>query len=152
MKALIQRVRSASVSIDGKIVGSISEGLVVLIGIARNDGEDEVKWVVDKTLNLRLFSDEEGKFQYSASDVSGELLVISQFTLIANTRKGRRPSFIDAARPEHADPLFKSTLDQFRLSGLKVETGRFQAYMNVALDNDGPVTVMIDSEDMKSTR
>ena len=139
-------------SIDGKVVGAIARGLVVLIGIARDDGEDQVKWIVDKTLNLRLFSDTEGKFQYSVLDVSGELLVISQFTLIANTRKGRRPSFIDAARPEHADPLFNSTLDQFRISGLKIETGRFQAYMNVSLDNDGPVTVMIDSDDMNSPR
>ena len=152
MKALIQRVGSASVSIDGKVVGSIARGLVVLIGIARDDGEDQVKWIVDKTLNLRLFSDPEGKFQYSVLDVSGELLVISQFTLIANTRKGRRPSFIDAARPEHTDPLFNLTLDQFRISGLKIETGRFQAYMNVSLDNDGPVTVMIDSDDMNSPR
>lgn len=139
-------------SIDGKVVGAIARGLVVLIGIARDDGEDQVKWIVDKTLNLRLFSDTEGKFQYSVLDVSGELLVISQFTLIANTRKGRRPSFIDAARPEHADPLFNLTLDQFRISGLKIETGRFQAYMNVSLDNDGPVTVMIDSDDMNSPR
>ena len=152
MRALVQRVTDASVSVDGEVIGSIGSGLVVLVGICRDDSEDDAEYIVGKTINLRILPDEEGKFNRSALDIGAELLIISQFTLYADTRKGRRPSFTDAAPPEHAQPLFQTTLEKFRQSGLKVKTGQFQAHMMVSIHNDGPVTIMIDSADRSRPR
>ena len=152
MRALVQRVAGASVAVDGLEVGRIRSGLLVLLGVSRLDGEDEARYIVDKTLNLRIFDDPEGRFDRSALDAGAELLVVSQFTLYASTRKGRRPSFIDAAPPERAEELFNHTVELFRDSGLTVQTGRFQARMKVHLVNDGPVTIMLDSADLQLPR
>ena len=152
MRALIQRVSEASVTVDGDVAGSIGPGLAVLLGIARDDTEDEARHIVGKVANLRIFSDDEGRFESSALDIGAELLVVSQFTLYGDTRKGRRPSFTSAAPPELAEPLFDRTLALFRETGLKVETGRFQAHMVLQLHNDGPVTVMLDSADRRRPR
>ena len=150
MKALLQRVTRASVSVDSEVVGEISRGLVVLVGIAAKDTEEDAQYLAQKVITLRSFADEEGKFNLSAVDVAGELLLISQFTLMANTRKGRRPSFIEAAPPAQAEELFEYFVEQARATGLKVATGRFQAYMQVEIHNDGPVTVLLDSREEKS--
>ncbi len=152
MRALVQRVSGASVTVDGEVIGQIGRGLVVLLGIATWDGEDEARYIVDKTVNLRIFPDEEGRFNRSALDAGAELLVVSQFTLYGDTRRGRRPSFTDAAPPERAQELFQRTVELFRESGLKVETGRFQAHMLVSIQNDGPVTIMLDSADRERPR
>ena len=152
MRALVQRVTEASVSIDGEVVGAIGAGLLVLLGVSRDDTDEEASYIVGKVANLRIFSDDEGKFQSSATDVGAELLVVSQFTLYGNTRKGRRPSFTHAAAPEEADRLFKRAVELFKETGLRVETGRFQAYMAVALVNDGPVTLMLDTADRERPR
>ena len=152
MKALVQRVTGASVTIDGEVVGAIGPGLVVLLGVSRDDTEEDASYIVGKVVNLRIFSDDEGKFQSSATDIGAELLVVSQFTLYGDTRKGRRPSFTQAAAPEDADRLFGRAVGLFRETGLKVETGRFQAYMAVALVNDGPVTIMLDTADRERPR
>ena len=150
MGALVQRVSEASVSVEGKMVGSINSGFVVFLGISKKDTEIEAKYVVDKVSNLRIFDDDEGKFSYSPLDMGKEILVISQFTLHADTRKGRRPSFTEAARPEIAKNLFEYTVSLFKKTGLKIETGLFQEYMSVSLKNDGPVTIMIDSNSSTS--
>ena len=147
MKALLQRVTEASVSIAGNVVGSISQGLVVLLGVANGDTQKDADYLAQKTINLRIFSDEAGKFNLSALDVNGELLVISQFTLLADTRKGRRPSFVEAAPPTQARELVDYFVEQVHTSGLKVETGQFQEHMQVKIHNDGPVTIMLDSRD-----
>ena len=147
MKALLQRVTGASVSIDGEIVGRIGQGLVVFVGVAEGDTEKDVEYLVQKTAGLRIFADEEGKFNLSALDIRGELLLVSQFTLLADTKKGRRPSFTGAAPPERAEELFERFVEQAQATGLKVETGRFQQYMQVKIHNDGPVTIMLDSRD-----
>jgi D-tyrosyl-tRNA(Tyr) deacylase len=147
VKALLQRVTSASVSIAGEVVGRINQGLVVFIGVADEDTEKDAQYLAQKTVGLRIFADEQGKFNLSALDVNGELLVVSQFTLLADTRKGRRPSFISAAPPDLAEELFKRFIAAVRDSGLKVETGRFQQYMQVEIINDGPVTILLDSKD-----
>ena len=152
MRALVQRVSEASVSVDDEVVGRIGPGLLVFIGLSREDSEGEAQYIVDKTLNLRIFPDETGRFDRSALDIEAELLIISQFTLYGDTRKGRRPSFAQAAPPEQAGPLFDKTVELFAESGLTVETGRFQAYMDVALHNDGPVTIMLDSADRAHPR
>jgi D-tyrosyl-tRNA(Tyr) deacylase len=152
MKALVQRVTEASVTIDGEVVGAIGPGLLILLGVSRDDTEEDAGYIVGKVVNLRIFSDDEGKFQSSATDIGAELLVVSQFTLYGDTRKGRRPSFTQAAAPEDADRLFGRTLELFRETGLRVETGRFQAYMAVALVNDGPVTIMLDTADRDRPR
>lgn len=152
MRALIQRVSRAAVSVNGNFLGQIDQGLVVLVGISKNDDKVDSDYIVSKTLNLRIFSDEKGKFDLSALDTKANLLVISQFTLYANTRKGRRPSFIEAALPEDAIVLFNETVEKFKQSGLKVETGQFQTHMSVSLENDGPVTVMLDSDDSKRSK
>lgn len=146
MKALLQRVTGASVSVAGEVVGRIGQGLVVLVGVAGGDTEKDVQYLARKTLELRIFSDEEGRFNLSVLDVSGELLVVSQFTLLADTRKGRRPSFIEAARPPRAEELFEQFVEQARSTGLRVATGRFQQYMQLEIHNDGPVTVLLDSK------
>ncbi len=147
MKALLQRVTQASVTVSGEIIGKIGTGLVVLIGVAKGDTIQDVQYLAQKTVGLRIFSDNEGKFNLSALDIHGELLIISQFTLLADTRKGRRPSFTDAAPSNQAEELFSKFVDEVRISGLKVETGRFQAHMLVEILNDGPVTIMLDSKD-----
>ena len=147
LKALVQRVREASVTVNGKVVGEIDEGLVVFVGIDRDDSQQDIEYLVDKVVNLRIFSDEKSKFNISAAEINAELLIVSQFTLIADTRKGRRPSFIDAAPPETAQSLFNLFVERARGSGLKVETGRFQEHMLVSINNDGPVTILLDSKD-----
>ena len=152
MRALVQRVSDGSVSIDGQVVGSIGPGLVILVGISRDDTEEDVPYIVSKTVNLRIFADEQGRFNLSALETGAELLVISQFTLYGDTRKGHRPSFTQAAPPEQAETLFESTVGMFRESGLTVEVGRFQAHMVVSIRNDGPVTIMLDSADRERPR
>ena len=147
MKVLLQRVSAASVSVAGDLVGRIGRGLVVLVGIASGDTEKDAHYLAQKTASLRIFSDDEGKFNLSALDIKGQLLVVSQFTLLADTRKGRRPSFIEAAPPALAQELFSRFVTVLRTTGLKVETGRFQQYMQVEIHNDGPVTIMLDSRD-----
>ena len=139
-------------SIDGDEVGRIGRGLVVLVGISREDTEAEARYVADKVVGLRIFDDERGRFDRSALDVEAELLIVSQFTLYGNTRRGRRPSFTDAAPPEQAEALFSQTVDLFAATGLKVQTGRFQAHMMVSILNDGPVTIMLDSADRERPR
>ena len=147
MKALIQRVSGASVSIAGEEVGRIGRGLVVFLGVANGDTGKDAQYLVSKIINLRLFADGDERFELSALDIGGELLLVSQFTLLADARKGRRPSFIEAAPPAQAEGLYEYFVAQARTSGLKVATGRFQAYMQVEIHNDGPVTVMLDSRD-----
>ncbi|MBI4283088.1 MAG: D-tyrosyl-tRNA(Tyr) deacylase [Chloroflexi bacterium] len=147
MKVLLQRVTLASVSVGGEVVGSIGRGLVVLVGIANGDTEKDVSYLAQKTVNLRLFPDEAGRFNLSALDIKGELLVVSQFTLLAAARKGRRPSFSEAAAPAQAGALFEQFLEQVSAYGLKVATGRFQQHMQVEIHNDGPVTIMLDSRE-----
>ena len=147
MKALLQRVTSASVSIGDEVVGSIGRGLVIFVGVANGDTERDAQYLAQKALNLRIFSDKAGRFNLSALDTKGELLVVSQFTLLADTRKGRRPSFVEAALPAQAEELFEKFVEQVRASGLKVETGRFQQYMQVEIHNDGPVTILLDSRE-----
>jgi len=147
VKALVQRVTEASVSAGGGVVGRIGRGLVILVGIASGDTEKDVNYLVPKIVNLRIFSDDKGRFNLSALDIKGELLVVSQFTLLADTRKGRRPSFVEAAPPAQAEQLFERFVEQARATGLKVETGRFQQYMQVEIHNDGPVTILLDSRE-----
>ena len=147
MRALVQRVTSASVWIDGAEVGSIGTGLVVLLGVADGDDDADARYLVDKVANLRIFADAQGRFNRSALDVDGGLLVVSQFTLYADTRRGRRPDFTRAADPETANALYQRAVEMFRATGLPVATGRFQAYMQVKLENDGPVTILLDSAD-----
>ena len=147
MKALLQRVSAASVSVGGEVVGRIGRGVVVLVGVARDDSEKDARYLAQRTVNLRIFSDETGKFNLSALDIGGELLIVSQFTLLADTRKGRRPSFTDAAPPAQAEELFELFVSEARATGLKVETGRFQQHMQLEIHNDGPVTIMLDSRE-----
>jgi D-tyrosyl-tRNA(Tyr) deacylase len=147
VKALLQRVTGASVSVGGEVVGSIGRGLVVLVGVANGDSDKDIQYLAQKMVNLRIFADEEEKFNLSALDIKGELLLVSQFTLLADTRKGRRPSFTEAAPPPQAEELFRQFVDAVKASGLKVATGRFQQYMQLEIHNDGPVTIMLDSRD-----
>ena len=147
MKVLLQRVSSASVSIAGEVVGRIGPGLVVLVGVASGDTEKDAQYLAQKTTSLRIFSDETGKFNLSALDIQGELVVVSRFTLRADTRKCRRPRFVEAAPPAQAEGLFEQFVAQARASGLKVETGRFQQYMMVEIHNDGPVTILLESRE-----
>jgi len=147
MKALLQRVTRASVTVADEEVGRIGQGLVVFLGIASGDTEKDAQYLAQKIVNLRIFADKEGKFNLSALDVKAELLLVSQFTLLADTRKGRRPSFTEAAAPAQAEELFNYFVEQAQATGLKVATGRFQAYMQVEIHNDGPVTIMLDSSE-----
>lgn len=147
MKALLQRVSRASVAIADTVSGSIGPGLVVLVGVAAGDTDKDAQYLAQKTLGLRIFSDSDGKFNLSVEDVRGELLIISQFTLLADARKGRRPSFTDAAPPDLALELYEQYVTEVRRSGLKVATGQFQAHMLVEILNDGPVTLLLDSAD-----
>jgi len=146
VKVLLQRVTRASVSVGDEVVGRIGQGLVIFVGVASGDTEKDAQYLAQKTVSLRIFSDEEGRFNLSALDIKGELLVVSQFTLLANTRKGRRPSFIEAAPPAQAEEIFERFVEQARATGLRVETGRFQQYMQVEIHNDGPVTILLDSK------
>ena len=147
MKALLQRVTEASVSVDGEVVGKIKRGLVVFVGVAQGDTERDANYLADKIVNLRIFADEASRFNISALEIDAEMLIISQFTLLADTRKGRRPSFVDAAPPEHAENLFNFFVERMRNTGLKVEVGRFQQHMLVEILNDGPVTIGLDSKE-----
>lgn len=146
MRVLLQRVSEASVKIEGKINGQIDQGLLLLVGICAEDSQGGIDWLIQKIVNMRIFSDENGKMNLSIQDIQGEFLVISQFTLHASTKKGNRPSFIEAARPEIAIPLYENFITQLKLTNLKVETGIFGADMKVSLVNDGPVTIWLDSK------
>ena len=152
MKVVIQRVTRASVRVDVEVIGEIGKGLVVFVGVAQGDTDEDIEYLVEKTINLRIFADAEGKFNLSALEVKGDLLLISQFTLLASTRKGRRPGFTDAAPPDQAEALFNQFVAKSRASGLKVATGKFQAYMQVEIHNDGPVTIIIDSRERLESR
>ena len=145
MRAVVQRVSEASVTVDGRTVGAIGRGFLVLLGVTHVDGEAEAVWLARKIAGLRIFEDEAGKFNRSLADVDGAVLVVSQFTLYGDTRKGRRPSFTEAARPEHAEPLCDLFVDLLRAEGVAVETGIFGAMMAVHLVNDGPVTLLLDT-------
>ena len=145
MRAVVQRVSEASVRVDGQTVGRIGAGLLVLLGVGVGDSETDAAWMSDKLLGLRIFEDEDEKMNRSVQDMEGGLLVVSQFTLFGDCRKGKRPGFSDAARPELAIPLYEKVVASLRESGLDVQTGVFQADMKVALVNDGPVTLLIDS-------
>ena len=147
VKIVLQRVREATVSVAGEVVGQIGPGLVVLVGVANGDAEQDADYLAQRIINLRIFADAEGKFNLSALDIKGELLVVSQFTLLADTRRGRRPSFTDAATPALAEALFNHFLAAISASGLKVAAGRFQSHMLVEIYNDGPVTILMDSRD-----
>jgi D-tyrosyl-tRNA(Tyr) deacylase len=146
MRVILQRVNSANVKVSDAVVGEIQKGLLVLVGIASEDNLEDVNYIVGKTLGLRIFNNQIGKFDFSVQDIEGDLLVVSQFTLYADTRKGKRPSFISAMEPTDASKLFNITVRKFKESGLKVETGKFQEEMQVSLINDGPVTIFIDSK------
>jgi D-aminoacyl-tRNA deacylase len=146
LRAVVQRCSRASVTVDGIVVGEIGRGLVVLVGVGLNDTQRDSAWLAEKLRSLRIFPDEEQNMNRSVEDVGGALLVISQFTLHGDARKGRRPSFIDAARPEQAEPLVRSVAGGLRAAGLEIAEGRFGAMMEVELVNDGPVTILLDSE------
>jgi D-tyrosyl-tRNA(Tyr) deacylase len=145
MRAVIQRVKQSSVKTNDEIVGRIGQGLLVLLGVAKGDSVADADYLANKIINLRIFEDEDGKMNRSLLETGGELLAVSQFTLLADCRKGRRPSFIAAAEPEKAIELYEKFVDRVRQMGIGVQTGRFQAMMEVALINDGPVTVIIES-------
>jgi D-aminoacyl-tRNA deacylase len=145
MRIVLQRVSEASVTVEGERVSETGRGLLLLVGVARGDGKAEADWLAEKVAGLRIFNDEEGKMNLSVRDVGGEALAISQFTLLADTRKGKRPSFIGAARPEEAEPLFAYFCERLRAAGVgSVKTGVFGAMMDVALVNDGPVTIVLE--------
>jgi len=146
MKALVQRVTTASVSVSGTVIGKIGQGLVILLGIARADSEEDARYLANKIVNLRVFADEASEIALSALETAAEVLVVSQFTLLADLRKGRRPSFTEAAPPDKAKELYQFFIDLVRSTGLKVETGVFQEHMLVEIHNDGPVTLMLESK------
>lgn len=145
MRAVVQRVKQSSVKAGNEIVGQIGSGLLVLLGVARGDTASDANYMVNKIINLRIFEDQDGKMNRSLLDTGGELLAVSQFTLLADCRKGRRPSFVAAAEPQQATDLYEKFVDLVREKGVSVQTGRFQAMMEVALINDGPVTIIIES-------
>lgn len=146
MRSVIQRVSRAKVTVEGEIVGEIGKGILVLLGVSREDSEKDADYLLEKTLNLRIFEDSEEKMNLSLLDINGELLVVSQFTLYGDARKGRRPSFIKAAIPDEANQLYEYFVNQARKQIENVQTGKFQAMMDVELVNDGPVTILLDSE------
>jgi D-tyrosyl-tRNA(Tyr) deacylase len=146
MKALVQRVSRASVSVGDDIVGEIGPGLVVFLGVAQGDSQEDASYLANKVVNLRIFADEASKFDLSALETRGEILIVSQFTLLADSRKGRRPSFTEAAPPDLAEELYEFFMEQVRSIGLKVETGLFQEHMLVQIYNDGPVTISLESK------
>lgn len=145
MRAVIQRVTEAAVTVDGEVIGKICRGLLVLAGVEKGDGGQDIDYMVSKVLGLRIFEDEQGKMNWSVQEVGGSVLAVSQFTLLADVRKGRRPSFTDAEEPGRAKDMFHLFVDKLRESGVAVETGEFQAHMAVSLVNDGPVTILLDS-------
>jgi D-tyrosyl-tRNA(Tyr) deacylase len=145
MRAVVQRVMSSHVRVADEIIAQIGPGLLVLLGVDRADDRPAADYLADKIANLRIFEDDIGKMNLSLKDIHGEMLVVSQFTLLADCRKGRRPSFVDAAPPEAADPLYRYFVERVRARGVAVRTGRFQALMEVSLVNDGPVTLIVDS-------
>lgn len=145
MKAVVQRVKSSSVVVNNEITGAIEKGLLVLIGIHQDDSKEQMEWLCNKIAKLRIFEDEEGKMNKSVQDVGGGILLVSQFTLYANAEKGTRPSFIEAARPEKAEPMYEEMVDWFKTNtDLPIQTGEFGAMMNVKLENDGPVTIILE--------
>jgi D-tyrosyl-tRNA(Tyr) deacylase len=144
MRVVLQRVSQARVVVDGEVVGAIGQGLLVLVGVATADTEEDARWLADKVVGLRIFNDEQGKMNRSVAEVGGSVLVVSQFTLHGDCRKGRRPSFIDAAGPDLAIPLYEAFIAGVRALGIPTQTGRFGAMMQVELINDGPVTLIID--------
>jgi D-tyrosyl-tRNA(Tyr) deacylase len=146
MRIVLQRVACAKVTVEKQIIGDIGQGILVLLGISANDSEKEARYMVEKVVNLRIFDDEQGRMNLSLLDVSGELLIVSQFTLYGDARKGRRPSYIDAALPEKAGKLYEYFVSEARKLVSRVETGQFQAMMKVELTNDGPVTILLDSD------
>ncbi len=152
MRVVIQRVSRASVRVDGETIGQIEHGLLILAGVKDGDTEDDVRYLAGKIPGLRIFPDGESHFQDSVTETDGSVLVVSQFTLYADTRKGRRPSFVEAAQPAEAERLYELLVSELRNRGLTVETGRFGALMDVELVNDGPVTIIIDSEDRQRAR
>lgn len=148
MRAVLQRVSFAELRIDNQLYSSIKKGLVVLIGIENSDGEEDIQWLVKKISNMRIFADSEGKMNLSLLDLEGELLIVSQFTLFAKTKKGNRPSFIDSAKPDIAIPIYNKTIQDFKsfIGEEKVQTGQFGANMQILLENDGPVTIQLDTK------
>jgi D-tyrosyl-tRNA(Tyr) deacylase len=152
MIAVIQRVRQASVTVGSQVMAQISQGLVILLGVAQGDTGQDVDFMVEKISRLRIFSDTQGKMNYALQDINGEILVVSQFTLLANTEKGRRPSFESAAPPEEANARYQEVLEKFQALGLAVERGIFGAAIVLALENDGPVTLILDSRGRKGVK
>lgn len=146
MRAVLQRVKNASVSVDGEVIGSIGEGILIFLGVADSDTEADMKYIADKMINLRIFGDDKGKMNFSVSDIGGELLIVSQFTLYGDCRKGRRPDFTSAGKPDFARSMYENFIEYCKASGLKTEHGSFGADMQVELINDGPVTIMLDSK------
>lgn len=147
VRVVVQRSKQASVEVDGQTVGKIEQGLVLLVGIRHEDTEADIKWMADKVANLRIFEDDEGKMNLSLMDIGGQILSVSQFTLYGDCRKGRRPNFMAAARPEQAEPMYEQFNSLLREKGIEVQTGQFGAMMDVKLTNWGPVTLVIDSEE-----
>jgi D-tyrosyl-tRNA(Tyr) deacylase len=146
MRACVQRVLKSSVTVDGEVVGQIGRGLLVLVGIGKGDTDRDARWLAERIVGLRLFEDSDGKMNLSLADIQGAMLIVSQFTLYGDCRKGRRPSFTAAAPPELAEQLYQTFVAAVGVQGIEVATGQFQAHMDVALVNDGPVTLLIDSE------
>jgi len=146
VRAVVQRVSNSSVTVDQNVIGKIDRGIMVLLGVNDDDNSKDVEYLVDKIVNLRIFEDENEKMNLSLLDIKGDLLVVSQFTLYGDCRKGRRPNFTDAAKPDIAIPLYEEFIDKAKKYGIKVETGKFGAHMNVDIVNDGPVTLLIDSK------
>ena len=147
MKAVIQRVKSASVSVDNKIIGEIATGFLIFLGVEQSDTQDDLDYLVKKIIGLRIFKDDNKNMNLSIQDIGGEALVVSQFTLCADTSRGRRPSFIKAANPEEADSMYQQFCEQLKMNNLSVQTGKFGARMDVSLVNDGPVTIILNSRE-----